>query len=327
MQSSSHGTSDARPEIPAAVRARVTLLYHFSRVQAPVISLPEAAFFRRLLGMFQRAAARKTEPVREWGEFLRRLHALDAFVAAACLEGEEDAWQLLLFDARLGGAEHRLIDALRSRAVRLYPGNEERQNSAVDDFWGSLLVAESADSVPLLQRYDGLRPLGPWLVTVFQNRHVSLLRGRHQQGQSLEEDDLLAAPTPPAADASDVWHEAFREAAREWLAHIADAEELLLLGLLWRYRLSQREAARLLGVHEGTVSRRIKSLAQRCLEFVVERLRQQDWPGEDPQRLLYAEMAEVLFDEPRLSADALARQLHRLGKQPPQPLDDLLPTA
>lgn len=320
-------TAEEFPQPSPKVRSRLTLLYHFNRVQVPEITLSEAAFVHRLWAMFGRAYGRKTEPVSDWDEFLRRLHALDAFVAAACLEGDEDAWQLLLFDARLGGADQRLIDALRSRAVRLYPGNEERQNSAVEDFWGSLLVSDSPDSIPLLQRYDGLRPLGPWLVTVFQNRHVSLLRGRHHHGQALEEDDLLPEPDPLPADASPIWHEAFREAAREWLAHIADAEELLLLGLLWRYRLSQREAAKLLGVHEGTVSRRIKSLAQKCREFIVERLRQMDWPGDDLDRLLYAEMAEVLFEEPRLAADALARQLHRLGKSIPPPLDNPLSPA
>jgi hypothetical protein len=321
MTPSRFSTEDL-PELPPGIRSRLTLLYHFNRVQAPKIALSMASFLRRVSAMFQRASARKTEPVREWDEFLRRLHALDAFVAAACLEGDEDAWQLLLFDARLGGAEHRLLDALRSRAVRLYPGNEERQNSAVDDFWGSLLVADSPDSIPVLQRYDGLRPLGPWLVTVFQNRHVSLLRGRQHAGQALEEDDLLAEPTPRTGDDSALWHEAFREAAREWLAERATLDDLLLLGLLWRYRLSQREAARLLGVHEGTVSRRIKSLSQNCLSFVVERMQAQGWSGDDPDRLLYAEMAEVLFEEPRLSADALARQLHRLGKSVPQTLDE-----
>ncbi len=35
---------------------------------------------------------------------------------------------------------------------------------------------ESEDSLPVLARYDGQRPLAPWLIRVFQNWHLSKLR-------------------------------------------------------------------------------------------------------------------------------------------------------
>ena len=62
------------------------------------------------------------------------------------------------------------------------------------------------------------------------------------------------------ADGDDRWHEEFRQAAREWLAELTD-NEVLILGLRLRYRLSQREAAAVLGIHEGNVSRQTASCA------------------------------------------------------------------
>src|SRR5262249_10311845 len=162
-----------------------------------------------------------------------------------CLEGNARAWEYL-FAARASRADCLLADALRARAVRLYPRDEERQENAVNEFWSHLLVADTPGSLPVLARYDGQRPLVPWLIRVFQNWHISQLR--HRAGmQPLPEDDLALPMSIPEQDGS--WHEAFCLAAREWLGKLGD-NELLILGLRLRYRMSQREVATLLGVHE-----------------------------------------------------------------------------
>ena len=125
------------------------------------------------------------------------------------------------------------------RAVRLYPRDEERQENAVTEFWSHLIISETPGSIPVLARYDGQR-LGAWLIRVFQNWHVSHLRS-HSGVQALPEDDL-AMPLPERSNGEARWHDVFCLAAREWLGEVSD-NELLLLGLRWRYRLSQREVA------------------------------------------------------------------------------------
>src|SRR5207302_473615 len=122
--------------------------------------------------------------------------------------------------------------------VRLYPRDEERQESAVNEFWGHLYAPETPGSLPVLARYDAQRPLVPWLIRVFQNWHISQLR-RRPGWQTLPEDDL--AP-PLTMTPNGRWHEAFCQAARESLAEVNDTE-LLILGLRLRYRMSQREVA------------------------------------------------------------------------------------
>jgi hypothetical protein len=234
-------------------------------------------------------------------------------VASACLVGLPNAWTTL-FAARAGRSDCLLVDALRARTTRFYPRDEERQESAVTEFWGLLLVADVPGSLPILARYDGQRPLIPWLIRVFQNWNVSKLR--HPRPVYPLPDDDVAAPTA-LAEMDGRWHDLFRQAARESFQALTDTD-LLILGLRLRYRMSQREVASLLGVHEGTISRQTSQLRDRCLEAIGRRLLNEGWMGEDLAGLVLNEMANLLMDEPRLSADYLARLLARRGKALPK---------
>ena len=295
---------------PTPHGAQVALLYHFCRLQLPAIVLSPEAFARHLQRTYELYRT-KAGPEATWSAYLASLYPLDWFVACACLDGNARAWEHL-FAARAGRTDTLLMDALRARAARLYPRNEERQDSAVNEFWGHLYVPESEDSLPVLARYDGLRPLVPWLIRVFQNWHISQLR-RRTGIQALPEDDL-ALPLPSAGEAR--WHEAFRTAAAEWVGELKDTE-LLILGLRLRYRMSQRDVAHLLGMHEGTVSRRTDHLRDQCLEHVSKSLLEQGWTGEDLSDYVRTEMHTVLLDDPRLSVDYLAQMLAAQGKSLP----------
>jgi RNA polymerase sigma factor (sigma-70 family) len=289
----------------------VAVLYHFCRMQLPDVALAPATVERHLRRTFAVSAAKEKGPA-TWEGYLENLYPLDWFVAVACLEGDGRAWEHL-FAARTGRADCLLLDALRARAVRLYPRDAERQDSAVAEFWSHLLVADNPTSLPVLARYDGQRPLVPWLIRVFQNWHVSRLR--HESPlRPLPEDDLAL---PLEANEDGRWHEAFCLAAREWLKDLGDTE-LLILGLRLRYRLSQREVANLLGLHEGTVSRQTSQLRDRCLDAISRRLLEEGWTGDDLEQYVLNEMGGLLLDEPRLSADSLARLLAARGKALPQ---------
>src|SRR5262249_38387440 len=220
----------------------------------------------------------------------------------------------ILFNARTGRSDCLLVDALRARAVRLYPRDEERQDTAVTEFWSNLIVPESETSLPVLARYDGHRPLAPWLIRVFQNWHLSKLRQANGFA-ALPDDDFavpMDAPSPAAADPAGRWHEIFRQAARDWLGEIDD-DERLLLGLRWRYRLSQRETAKLFGLNEGTLTRRTDKLRDRALEQIGGKLVADGWTGDDLEAFIQTELGALLTDDPRLSADNLSRILAARG--------------
>jgi RNA polymerase sigma factor (sigma-70 family) len=291
---------------------KLLLLYHFCRLQLPAISLAPHKYDLQLHRMFE--LFRGKEQAITWDKYLENLYPLDAFISSACLDRDAQAWEFL-FAARAGRADRLLVDALRARAVRLFPRDEEKQENAVADFWGHLLVAETHGSMPILARYDGQRPLVPWLIRIFQNWQISQMRSKDAQAEVLADDELLQdRELPSEPDAR--WHESFCDAARAWMAELSEPD-LLLLGLRMRYRLSQREVAGLLGVHEGTISRQITQLRDGCMESVGQRLLAEGWTGDDLDGFIYSEMASLLTDDPRLSADNLGRILGKKGKALP----------
>jgi hypothetical protein len=298
----------SEPIAPPA--ARTALLYHYCRLQFPGLVLSFEKARDHLVRTFKLFAAKAPAGL-TWDTYFDHLYALDWYLCCGCLENDNRAWEAL-FATRTGRSDCLLIDALRARAVRLYPRDEERQEAAVTEFWAHLLVSETPGSVPVLARYDGQRPLAPWMIRVFQNWHVSQLRSG-SGAQALPEDDL-ALPLPEKADGR--WHDTFCVAAREWLDTLTEHESLLL-GLRWRYRLSQREISHLFGVHEGTISRQTDKLRDRCLEFVGKKLTADGWTGDDIEGFILTELGSLLVDEPRLSADQLTAMLARKGKKLP----------
>src|SRR6185437_7680553 len=294
----------------------ITLLYHFCRLRLPAIALPLPVFEQHLGRAFElnRAKLAHKGETTNWELFLENLYAVDWFLACACLEKQKSAWGAL-FAARANRTDCLLVDALRLRAVRLFPRDAERQEEAVAEFWGYLLAGEREGSLPILARYDGQRPLVPWLIRVFQNKHLSELRHRHGL-QPLPEDELGERDLPFANHGHERWHDEFRHAAREWLDGLSE-QEVLILGLRVRYRLSQRETANLLAIHEGNVSRQTARLRDRCLEQIGEHLRTLGWTGDDLTDFVFKEMDSLLLDEPRLSADRLAALLASRGKTLP----------
>ena len=302
------------PPLSAADRGRAALLYHFCRLQAPTIRIPEPRFAAHLERTFRLYLPKLPAPI-SWAEYLEGLYAVDWAVCVGCLEGLTPAWEAL-FAARTGRSDCLLIDALRARAVRLYPRDDEKQDTAVTEFWGNLIATDTEGGVAVLARYDGQRPLTPWLIRVFQNWHLSKLRVH--TGVTALPDDEIALPldAAPRADGTARWHETFISAARDWLGGIGD-DERLLLGLRWRYRMSQREVAGLLGLHEGSISRRTDKLRDKALEQIGRRLVSEGWTGDDVEGFILTELGALLTDDPRLSADQLGRILAAKGKSLP----------
>jgi RNA polymerase sigma factor (sigma-70 family) len=303
------------------VGVEASLLYHFCRLRLPAVALPLTAFSQHLERGFAlwRTVRTRDGLTAVWGTYLTDLHALDFFLSSACLESLARAWEAL-FASRASRSDCLLVDALRARAVRLFPHNEARQEEAVGEFWGFLLAGQRDGSPPILARYDGQRPLVPWLIRVFQNKHLSQLR-QHRPEQALPDDDLTEPRQQEGYQTEERWHEEFRQAARDWLQGLKN-NEVLILGLRLRYRLSQREVARILGIHEGNVGRQTDKLSQHCQEQIGARLQQAGWTGDDLSGFIRKEMDSVLLDEPRLAADRLAALLASSGRTlPPLPAD------
>src|SRR5260221_1541682 len=154
---------------------RELLLYHFCRLQLPAVRVSPETFGRHLQRTFELYKAKTPDATR--AAYVDSLYAVDWYLCVGCLERQQAAWERL-FASRTGRTDCLLVDALRARAVRLYPRDDEKQDSAVSEFWSHLIISETPGSVPVLARYAGQRPLTPWLIRVFQNWHLSQLRAR-----------------------------------------------------------------------------------------------------------------------------------------------------
>ena len=96
-------------EKPPALHS--ALLFHFCRVQLPSVQLATRAFDANLLRACELFRSKSEQPV-TWDQYFENLYPLDWFVASACLEGVDPAWEYL-FAARANRTDCLLVDALR----------------------------------------------------------------------------------------------------------------------------------------------------------------------------------------------------------------------
>ena len=242
--------------LTAVAARRLRVLYHFGRLQLPAMAIAEADCARHLERTFNLANAKQGGAL-DLIAYFDGLRVLDWHLACSCLERRRAAWEML-FASRSGGADCLLVDALRSRAVRLYPRDLERQETAVSEFWSQLFAGEGG-GLPILARYDGLRPLIPWLIRVFQNQHISLLR-RHERLVPLPDEDL-ALPLQPHPEPR--WREAFCRAAKESFRDLSE-QEILVLGLA--AITSASVSASILDRNEGNISQANNPVARTMFE-------------------------------------------------------------
>lgn len=298
--------------------ARALSLYWFARLRLPRVALPADAFARHLDRAFAYAATPRGTPEERAAftppsahHFLERVYPLDGYLAFACLENDKSAWETL-FATRTQG-EGLLYESLNRAAREFYPRDEGARDEAVASFWGGLLVSDADGRPAPLARYDALRPLVPWLITVFRNDNLTLIRRqstRRKHYAPMDPEAPLPAETRAVDRAERPWFEAYRKAASEWLDGLTP-DQLLLLGLRWTCRLDQREIAKLIGKHEGTVSRRFDQLSKAESEAVRGALERVGWDGEDVGEFRDVEMIDALQSDERLSLASVRRLLGR----------------
>lgn len=180
--------------------------------------------------------------------FLRSLRLEDLALATACAFGRELAWQrfLSLYRAPLTQAAvamtgsatlgHELADSLYSEIYGLREVDGERRSP--------------------LSSYSGRGSLLGWLRTTLAQRHVDHHRRTHRE-TSL---DTLDAPAPqPGHSPAPAELARLTHAVARTLQEL-DAEDRYLLSTYFLDRQPLAQIARVLHVHEATVSRRLKRL-------------------------------------------------------------------
>jgi RNA polymerase sigma-70 factor (ECF subfamily) len=197
---------------------------------------------------------------RQQAEFFRGLRLGDLVLARACAAGNERAWERFI-------AQHRqpLI-----RAAIAITGSETLGRDLADQLYAELYglnTREGERRCPLLS-YRGRGSLMGWLRTTLAQRHVDHYR-RNRREEPLEDVDAPATemtPEMPVGEISQL-ELAIEDALRE-----RDAEERFLLAAYYLDGQTLLEIARVLGVHEATVSRKLRRATEDTRKQVLRNL-------------------------------------------------------
>jgi len=291
QDSASAGSQDARERAPAASLADasgLTALFAelFVKSQAEQYGLAAAEFLRILAEV----GARYLPPdagQKEAFELYQNLRIEELALARACAAGQEKAWEVFLtryreklYDAALGIA--REDSAARELADSLYA-----------DLYAS--STREGKRVSKLASYMGRGSLEGWLRTVLAQAHVDRYR-RRRRLVSLEEQTeqglQLEAPAPAPLPVAEPRLE---PAIDQALASLNPEDRFILAS----YFLDDRtlaEVARMLGLHESTISRRVEKLTVNLRKKILEALGQRGMSRRQAEEALDADVRDLTVD-------------------------------
>ena len=185
--------------------------------------------------------------------FLLTLRVEELALARACAAGSNSAWEVFL---------NRYREKLYQSALRI-----AREDSAARDLADSMYAelygttTRGGERVSKLASFMGRGSLEGWLRTVLAQEFVNRYR-RTKRLVSLDEEneegEQFAAPETQALPSADSRLESATDAALGSLA----SEDRLVLAAYYLDGRTLAEVARMLGVHESTISRKVDKLAK-----------------------------------------------------------------
>jgi RNA polymerase sigma-70 factor, ECF subfamily len=215
-------------------------------------SVGEKANFGLAAGNSPDAAQRAT--------FLRSLRLSELALAHSCVLGREAAWQ-------------RFLKSYRSpitQAAIAITGSASAGHDLADSLYAELYGLRERDGQRRspLASYSGRGSLLGWLRTTLAQRQVDHHR-RTRREAPLDNLD------PPAAEASSLPASAELGRLKEAVSlslRALPAEDRFMLSAYFLDRQSLLEIARVIGVHEATISRRLKRLVADLRKQLVQHL-------------------------------------------------------
>jgi RNA polymerase sigma-70 factor (ECF subfamily) len=278
----------ATKPISAAVQSAVTLLLVelHSKSGCEKIGMARESFAAILCDVATKyLPAENTEA--EACAFLLTLRVEELALARACAAGNNSAWELFLTRYR----EKLYLSALRIA----------REDSAARDLADSLYAelygttTRDGERVSKLASFTGRGSLEGWLRTVLAQEFVNRYR-RTRRLVSLEEEGedgaQFAAPEPEPILSSDSRLESATDAALAAL----DSEDRMVLAAYYLDGRTLGDIARVLGVHESTISRKVDKLAKSLRKKIVAGMIQQGMARRQAEEALEVDVRDLRVD-------------------------------
>jgi RNA polymerase sigma-70 factor (ECF subfamily) len=219
--------------------------------------------------------------------FLLALRVDELALARACAAGHNPAWEIFLTRYREKLYQSALRIAREDSAAR------ELADSLYAELYG--ITTRNGERISKLASFTGRGSLEGWLRTVLAQEFVNRYR-RTKRTVSLDEENedgmQFAAPEPEPLSSADPRLEAATDTA---LASLSGEDRMVLAA----YYLDGRtlaEIARMLGVHESTISRKVDKLAKLLRKKIVAGMMQQGMARRQAEEALEADVRDLSVD-------------------------------
>jgi RNA polymerase sigma-70 factor (ECF subfamily) len=240
--------------------------------------------------------------------FLLSLRVEELALARACAAGDNAAWEIFLTRYR----EKLYLSALR--IAREDSAARELADTLYADLYGT--STREGQRVSKLASYTGRGSLEGWLRTVLAQEYVNRYR-RTKRLVSLDEESeegvQFQAPDPEPVRQADSRLEASTDEALALLA----AEDRMILSAYFLDERTLAEIARMLGVHESTISRKLEKLTKALRRQILNGLGRRGMSRDlqlDIRRKLAQESLAKTFSEK--GTEAKARQSPKVESSP-----------
>jgi RNA polymerase sigma-70 factor (ECF subfamily) len=220
----------------------------------------------------------------ELRSFFLALRVDELALARACAAGSNPAWDIFLTRYR----EKLYLSALR--VTREDSSARELADALYADLYGTNL--REGVRVSKLASYTGRGSLEGWLRTVLAQEYVNRYR-RTRRTVSLDEESeegvQFQAPDPEPVVVADPRLEA---ATDEALAYLS-GEDRLILSAYYLDGRTLAEIARMLGVHESTISRKLDKLAKAVRKQILAGLNRRGMSRRQAEEALQVDVRDL----------------------------------
>jgi RNA polymerase sigma-70 factor (ECF subfamily) len=219
--------------------------------------------------------------------FFLSLRVDELALARACAAGINSAWEIFLTRFR----EKLYLSALR--IAREDSAARELADTLYADLYGT--STREGQRVSKLASYSGRGSLEGWLRTVLSQEYVNRYR-RTKRLVSLDEESeegvQFRAPEPEPVPAADP---RLAQATDEALAFLS-GEDRTVLSAYYLDGRTLAEIARMLGVHESTISRKLDKLAKSLRKQIVAALGRRGMSRRQAEEALEVDVRDLHLD-------------------------------
>ncbi len=229
-------------------------------------------------------------------EFCLSLKIEELVLARACANGNECAWETFMARYR-----ERLYE-IGLQITREESAGRELADSLYADLYGT--VAREGQRISKLASYTGRGSLEGWLRTVMAQEHVNRYR-RQKRTVSLDEETdggmQFATPDPNPQPTVDVR----LESATDEVLSALPAEERFILAAYYLDERTLAEIARMLSVHESTISRKLDKLAKSLRKQILAALGRRGMSRRQAEEALEVDVRDMTLNiRDRLAQDS-----------------------